>query len=127
VFENRVLSRIFGPKRDEVTEEWRKIHNEELHNLYSSPNTIRQFTSMRMRWAGHVARMEEERKMYKVLVGKRPPGRLGRIWEEGIRKDLSERLAGELGVDWIRLPQDGIRWRAVLNAVLNLLVLPPRS
>jgi hypothetical protein len=79
VFENRVLRRIFGPKRDEVTGEWRKLYNEELHNLYSSPDIIRQVKSRRMRWAGHVARMEEERKVYKVLVvkpeGKRPLGR----------------------------------------------------
>jgi hypothetical protein len=79
VFENRVLRRIFGPKRDEVTEEWRKLHNEELHNLYSSPDIIRQIKSRQMRWAGHVACMGEERKVYKVLVekpkGKRPVGR----------------------------------------------------
>jgi hypothetical protein len=70
VFEIRVLRRIFGPKRDAVTGEWRKLHNEELHNLYSSPDIIRQVKSRRMRWAGHVARMGEERKAYKVLVGK---------------------------------------------------------
>jgi hypothetical protein len=88
VFENRVLRRIFGPKRDEVTGEWRKFHNEELHNLYSSPDIIRQVKSRRMRWAGHVARMGEERKVYKVLVGKpegkRPLGRPRRRWEDGI-------------------------------------------
>jgi hypothetical protein len=70
VFENRVLRRIFGPKGDEVTGKWRKLHNEELHILYTSPNIIRQIKSRRMRWAGHVARMGEERKMYNVLVGK---------------------------------------------------------
>jgi hypothetical protein len=70
VFENRVLRRIFGPKRDEVTGEWRKLHNEELHNLYSFPNIIRQIKSRRMRWAGHVARMGEERNVYRVLMGK---------------------------------------------------------
>jgi hypothetical protein len=70
VFENWVLRRIFGPKRDEVTGEWRKLHNEELHNLYSSPDIIRQVKPRRMRWARHVARMGEERKVYKVLVGK---------------------------------------------------------
>jgi hypothetical protein len=79
VFENRVPRRIFGPKRNEVTGEWRKLHNEELHNLYSSPDIIRQVKSRQMRWAGHVARMGEERKLYKVLVGKpegkRPLGR----------------------------------------------------
>jgi hypothetical protein len=74
VFENRVL-RIFGPKRDEVTGDWRKLHNEELHNLYSSPNIIRMIKSRRMRWAEHVVRMGEERNEYRVLVGKRPLGR----------------------------------------------------
>jgi hypothetical protein len=74
VFENRVLWRIFGPKRDEVMGEWRKLHNEELHNLYSSPDRIRQVKSRQMRWAGHVARMGEDRKVYKVLVGK-PEGK----------------------------------------------------
>jgi hypothetical protein len=78
VFENRVLRRIFGPKRDEVTGEWRKLHNEELRNLHSSQNIIRQIKSWRMMWEGHVARMGEERKVCKVLLGKpegkRPPG-----------------------------------------------------
>jgi hypothetical protein len=79
VFENRVLGRIFGPKGDEVTGEWRKLHNEELHILYSFPNIIRQIKSRRMRWVGHVACMGEDRKVYRVLVGKpegkRPLGR----------------------------------------------------
>jgi hypothetical protein len=87
VFENRVLRRIFGPKRDEVTGEWRKLHNEELHILYSSPDIIRQVKSRRMRWAGHVARMGEDRKLYKVLVGKPegkiPLGRPRRRWGMG--------------------------------------------
>jgi hypothetical protein len=74
VFENRVLRRIFGPRRDEVTGEWRKLHNEELHILYSSPNIIRQIKSRRMRWAGQVARMGEERNVYRVLMGK-PEGK----------------------------------------------------
>jgi hypothetical protein len=94
VFENRVLSRIFGPKRDEVTGEWRKLRNEELHNLYSSPDIIRQVKSRRMRWAGHVARMGKERKVYKILVGKpegkRPLGRPRRGWEVWISMDLKE-------------------------------------
>jgi hypothetical protein len=94
VIENRVLRRIFGPKRDEVTGEWRKLHNEELHNLYSSPNINRHIKSRRMRWAGHVARMREERNMYRVLMGKsegkRPVGRPRRRWEDGIRMDLRE-------------------------------------
>jgi hypothetical protein len=94
VFENRVLTRIFGPKRDEVTGEWRKMHNEELHILYSSPNIIRQIKSRRMRWAGHVACMGEEKNVYRVLMGKpkgkRPLGRPRRRWEDGIRMDLRE-------------------------------------
>jgi hypothetical protein len=129
VFENRVLRRIFGPKRDEVTGEWRKLHNEELNNLYSSPDIIRQVKSRRMRWAGHVARMGEVRKVYKILVGKpegkRPLGRPRRRWEDGIRMDLRE--IGLAGVDWIRLAQYRDRWRAVVSAVMNLLVLAPRS
>jgi hypothetical protein len=129
VFENRILRRIFGPKRDEETGEWRKLHNEELHNLYSSPDIIRQVKSRRMRWAGHVARMREERKVYKVLVGKpegkRPLGRPRRRREDGIRKDLREIGLG--GVDWIRLAQDRDRWRTVVSVVMNLRVLAPRS
>jgi hypothetical protein len=70
VFENRVVRRIFGPKRDEVKGEWRKLHNEELHILYSSPNIIRQIKPRILRWAGHVARVGEERNVYKVLMGK---------------------------------------------------------
>jgi hypothetical protein len=129
VFENMVLRRIFGRKRDGVTGEWRKMHNEELHNLYSSPDIIRQVKSRRMRWAGHVARMGEERKLYKFLVGKsegkRPLGRPRRRWEDGIRMDLREIGLG--CVDWIRQSQDRDRWRAVVSAVMNLRVLAPRS
>jgi hypothetical protein len=129
VFENRVLRRIFGPKRDEVTGEWRKLHSEGLHNLYSSPDIIRQVKSRRMRWARHVARKGEDRKVDKVLVGK-PEGRtqLGRPrhrWENGVRMDLRE--IGLRGVDWIRLAQGRDRWRAVVSAVMNLRVLVPRS
>jgi hypothetical protein len=126
---HRLLRRIFGLKRDEVTGEWRKFHNEELHNLYSSPDIIRQVKSRRMRWAGHVSHMGEERKMYKVLArkpeGKRPLLRPRRRWEDEIRKDLREIGLG--GVDWIRLAQDRDRWRAVVSAVMNLRVLSPRS
>jgi hypothetical protein len=97
MFENRVLRRIFGPKRDEVTGEWRKLHNEDLHNLYSSPDIIRQVKSRRMRWTGHVARMGEERKVYKVLMGKpeknSPLGRPRRRWGMGSEWVLG-RLAG---------------------------------
>jgi hypothetical protein len=112
-----------------VTGEWRKLHNEELHNLYSSPDIIGQVKSRRMRWAGHVARMGEERKLYKVLVGKpegkRPLVRPRRRLEDGIRMDLREIGLG--GVDWIRLSQDRDRWRADVSAVMNLRVLAPRS
>jgi hypothetical protein len=129
VFENRVLRRIFGPRRDEVTGKWRKLHNEELHNLYSSPDIIRQVKSRRMRWAGHVAHMGEGRKLYKVLVGKperkRPPGSPRCRWGDGIRMDLREIGLG--GVDWIRLTQDRDRWWAVVSAVVKLQVLVPRS
>jgi hypothetical protein len=102
VFENRVLRGMFGPKGDEVTVEWRKLHSGELHNLYSSPDIIRHIKSRRMRWAGHVARMGEGRNVYRVLVGKsegkrpleRPRGR----WEDGIKWTLG-RLAVGCGVD----------------------------
>jgi hypothetical protein len=94
VFENRVLRRIFGPKRDEVTGEWRKLHNEELRDLYSSPSIIRVINARRIRWAGHVARMEENRNAYRLLVGKpegrRPLGRPRRRWVDNIRMDLVE-------------------------------------
>jgi hypothetical protein len=110
VFENRVLRRIFGPKRDEVTGEWRKLHNEELHNLYPFPDIIRQVKSRRMRWAAHVARMGEERKACNVLVGKpegkRPLGRPRRMWEDGIRMILG-RLAW-----WVWIGFDCLRTRA---------------
>jgi hypothetical protein len=92
VFENRVLRRIFGPKRDEVTGVRRKLHNEELHNLYSSLNIIRMIKSSRMRWAGHVARMVAKRNAYGILVGKpegkRPLGRSRRRWVDNIKIDL---------------------------------------
>jgi hypothetical protein len=94
VFENRVLRRIFGPKRDEVTGEWRKLHNDELNGLYSLTNIVRVIKSRRLRWAGHVARMGEGRGVYRVLVGKpegkRPLGRPRRRWEDDIRMDLQE-------------------------------------
>jgi hypothetical protein len=103
VFENRVLRRIFGPKRDEVTGEWRKLHNKELHNLYSSPDIIRQVKSRRMRWAGHVTRMREEIKVFKILVGKpegkRPLGRPGVGGKMGSEWTLG-RLAWGCGLDW---------------------------
>ena len=123
MFENRVLRRIFGPRRDEVTGEWRRLHNEELNDLYSSPNIVRVIKSRRMRWAGHVARMGEERGVYKFLVGKpegkRPLGRPRRGWVD-IRVDLQEVGCGH--VDWIGLTQDRDGWRALVSAVMNLRV-----
>jgi hypothetical protein len=108
VFENRVLRRIFGPKRDEMTGEWRKLHNEELHDLYSSASIIRKIKSRRMRWAGHVPRMGEKRNAYRLLVrkpeGKRPLGRPRRRWVDNIRMDLGE--VGWSDLDWIDLAQD---------------------
>jgi hypothetical protein len=124
VFENRVLRRIFGLKRDEVTGEWRKLHNEELRDLYSSPSIIRIVKSRKMRWAGHVARMGEKRNAYRLLVGKpegkRPLGRPRRRWVDNIRMDPGE--VGWGGVDWIGLAKDRNRWRALVNSVLNLRV-----
>ena len=94
MFENMVLRRIFGPRRDEVTEEWRRLHNEELNDLYSSPNILRVIKSRRMRWAGHVARVGEERGVCRVLVGKpegkRPLGIPRRRWVDNIRTDPQE-------------------------------------
>jgi hypothetical protein len=108
--------------------EWRKMHNGELHNVYSSPDIITQIKSRRMRWAGHVARMGDGRNVYRVLVGKpegeRPLGRPRRRCEDGIKIDV--RQIG-CGGEWIHLAQDGDRWRAVVNAVMNLRVLAPRS
>jgi hypothetical protein len=104
-----VLRRIFGPKRDEVTGEWRKLHNEELRDLYSSPSIIRIIKSRRMRWAGHVARMGEKRNAYRYRLwvgkpeGKRPLGRPRRRWVDNIRMDLLEVGLGD--VDWIGLAQ----------------------
>jgi hypothetical protein len=107
VFENRVFRRIFGPKKVEVTGEWRKLHNEKLHNLYSSPNIVRVIKSRRMRWMGHVARMGEER-VYRVLVGKpegkRTLGRPRRRWENNIRMDLQKVGCGYM--NWIGLAED---------------------
>jgi len=113
-----------GSKRDEVTGKWRKLHNEELNDLYCSPNIVRVMISRRMRWAGHVARMGERRAIYRVLVGKlegkRPLGRPRRRWEDNIRMDLQKMGCGS--VDWIELAQDRDRWRVVVNAVMSLLV-----
>jgi hypothetical protein len=130
VFDNRVLRGIFGPKRDEVTGELRKLHDGELRNLYLSSGIIRHIKSRRMRWAGHVARMGEGRNVYRVLVGK-PEGKRSlerprHRWEDGIIMDLRE-IGWGGRVEWIHLAWDRDRWRAVVNAVMNLRVLEPRS
>jgi hypothetical protein len=124
VFENRVLGRISGPKRDEVTGGWRKLHNEELHGLYSLPSIVMVIKARRMRWAGHVARMGEVRGAYNILV-ERPEGRrqLGRPrcrWDDNIKMDLREIGFGD--VDWIQWAQDRDRCRALVNTVMNLQV-----
>ena len=124
VFDNRVLRRIFGPKRNEVTGEWRKLHNEELNNLYSSPNIVRVIISRRMMWAEYATRMGESRIVYRILVGKfkgkSPLGRPWRRWEDNIKMELQE--VGCEGMEWIDLAQDRDRWQALVNAVMKLRV-----
>jgi hypothetical protein len=116
VFENRVLSKIFGPKKEEDGS-WRKLHNDDLHSLYSSPNIIRVINSRRMSWAVHVAPMGEGGGVYRILIGrpegKRPLGRPRRRWEDNIKLDLRE-----IGIDaanWIQLAQKRVQWRAFVN------------
>jgi hypothetical protein len=124
VFENRVLRKISGPKRDEVIGGWRKLHDKELHNLYCSPSIIRMIKSSRMRWVGHVARMREEKSAYGILVGKpegkRPLGRIRRRREDNIKMDLRGIEWG--GIDWIDLARNRDQWRALVNTVMNLQV-----
>jgi hypothetical protein len=124
IYEDMLPRRIFGPRRDEVTVEWRSLHNEELNDLYSSPNIVRVVKSRRMRWAGHVVRMGEERGVYRVLVGKpegkRPLVRPKRRWVDNIRMDLQEVGCGYM--DWIGLAQKRDRWRTLVNVVMNLRV-----
>ena len=120
-----MLRRIFGPRRDEVTGEWRRLHNKELNDLYSSPNIVQVIKSRRMRWAGHVARTGEDMGVYRVLVrkpeGRRPLGRPRRRWVDNIRMDLQEVGCGYM--DWIGLAQDRDRWRTLVSAVMDLRVL----
>jgi hypothetical protein len=124
MFENRVLRRVFGLKRDEVTGEWRKLHNEELSDLYSLPNIVRVVKSRRVRWAGYVVRMGEGRGVHRVLVGKperkRLLGRPRLRWENNIRMDLQE-VGGGCG-DWMELAQERDRWQALVSMVRNLWV-----
>ena len=124
MFGNKVLRRLFGPRRDEVTGGWRRLHNEELNDLYSSPNIVWVIKSRRMRWAGHVSRIGEERGLYSVLVGKpegkRPLGRPRCRWVDNIRMDLQEVGCGCM--DWIGLAQDRERCRRLVSAVMNLRV-----
>ena len=119
-----MLRRVFGPKRDEVTGEWRKLHNEKLSDLYSLPNTVRVVKSRRMRWAGHEARMGKGRGVHRVLVGKpegkRPLGRPRRRWEDNIKIPLLE--VGRGYGDWMDLAQDSDRWRALVSRVRNIRV-----
>ena len=124
MFGNRVLRRIFEPRRDEVMGEWGRLHNKELNDFYSSPNIVRVIKSRRMRWAGHVAHMGEERGVYRVLVGKpearRSLGRPRRRWADNIRTNLQEVGCGYM--DWIGLAQDRDSWRTLVSAVMNLRV-----
>jgi hypothetical protein len=118
-----MLSKIFGPKREEDGS-WRKLHNDELHSLYSSPNIVRVIKSRRLSWAGHVVRMGEGRGVYRALIGKpevkRPLGRPRRRWEDNNKMDLRERVID--GSKCIRLAHDRVQWRAFVNTVMNLRV-----
>jgi len=118
------MRRVFGSKRDDVIEEWRKLHNEELSDLYSLPNIVRVVKSRRMRWVGYVARMGEGRGVHRVLVGKpegkRPLGRPRCRWEDNIKTDIQE-VVGGCG-DWMELTQDRDGWQALVTAVVNFRV-----
>jgi hypothetical protein len=123
MFENRVLRKIFGPKRDEVTEEWRRLHKEKFNYLYSSPNIIRVIKSRRMRWAGHVARMGEGRVHTRFWWG--DLREKDHLKNPGVDKNIILNWSLKKwyrGMDWIHLAQDSYRWRALVNAVMNLRV-----
>jgi len=124
VLESRVLRRIIGHKRDDVKREWRKLHKEELNDLYFSPNIILVMKSRGIMWAVHVARMGERRGLYRILLGKsegrRPLGRPRHRWEDNIKMHLQEVGFGVM--DWIEVARDRDRWRALVNAVMNLRV-----
>jgi len=124
VFQNGVLRRIFGRRRDEVTVKWKKLQNEELNDLYSSPNIVRVIKSRRMRLEGNVVSMWERRVTYRMLVGKpegkRPLGRPRLRWEDNVRMNRQEVECGIM--DWIELAEDRDRWRALVNAVMNFRV-----
>jgi hypothetical protein len=123
LFENRGLRRIFGPKRNGVTDGRIKLHNEELHDLYSLPSIIKIIKTRRRRWVRHVARMGEKRNVYRLLVGKiegkRSLGRRKRRWMDNIKMDLGEIEWRD--VDWIGMDQNRYKWRALVNAVMNFL------
>jgi hypothetical protein len=116
--------KLYYRQLHKVRREWRKLHNEKLHDLYSSPTIVRLIKSRRLRWAGHVARIRRGRGVYRGFVGKpegkRPLGRHKRRWEDNIEMDLQDVGCG--GMDWIELEQDRDRWCALVNAVMNLRV-----
>jgi hypothetical protein len=122
-FENRVSRKIFGIKREEDST-WRKLHNDEIHNLYSSPIIVRVIKSMRMRWAGHIVRMGDGGYVYRILVGRlegKRPLEIHRCrWEDNIKMDLRE--IGIDGANWIQLAQNRVQWRAFVNTVMKLRV-----